>query len=219
MDGNKEKNTSSMQLASKDECNSGPTKKPIFLQIQDAKTESDNNAKYAGNAAKIMGSHAVILLPFFVGLPIAMLINGAIHLDECPVEPYIPIYMIVQGSLCTLQIMITHSLRIKRCCEKRGQNLMEERTTVEKVIGGINSLIGLVIFAFFIAGNIWVFRVLTPNTTDPTAVTYCRHSIYWFTFGTIVAVYGLVALGIVLCCCCCCVAAFKVGKTPEMYNH
>ena len=30
---------------------------------------------------------------------------------------------------------------------------MEERTTVEKVIGGINSLIGLVIFAFFIAGK------------------------------------------------------------------
>ena len=72
---------------------------------------------------------------------------------------------------------------------------------------------------FLSQGNIWVFRVLTPNTTDPTAVTYCRHSIYWFTFGTIVAVYGLVALGIVLCCCCCCVAAFKVGKTPEMYNH
>ncbi|XP_033632307.1 transmembrane protein 272-like [Asterias rubens] len=205
--------TSSTQLTSSKGSKSGSPNVPMFQQIQDAKTESENNAKYAAKAAKIVGSSRVILylMPSMLALPLAMLINGAVRLDECPVEPYIPIYMVVAGSFSVLKLIIEYTLRMKRYCEKRGP--LDEATTVEKVVDAINSLIGLFTFAFFIAGNVWVFRVYTPNFDDPTAANYCQHTIYWFAFASIVAVYGLAALGIFLCCCCCCcAAAYAAGK-------
>ena len=72
-------------------------------------------------------------------------------MDECPVEPYIPIYMVVAGSFSVLKLIIEYTLRMKRYCEKRGP--LDEATTVEKVVDAINSLIGLFTFAFFIAGK------------------------------------------------------------------
>ncbi|CAF3731120.1 unnamed protein product [Rotaria sordida] len=48
----------------------------------------------------------LIALFVFVGIPLTQLIIGSLYKDKCPVNPYIPIYLIVTGA-ATLTVLPT----------------------------------------------------------------------------------------------------------------
>ena len=71
-----------------------------------------------GDCGKICGSVFVLLL--FSAIPIAMICLGALHKDECPMEPWIPIFMIVTGAVTLLSIFLSVCLGMAKAGSNSG---------------------------------------------------------------------------------------------------
>lgn len=78
---------------------------------------------------------------------------GARYLDDCPLERYIPIYLIVSGSFGLFDIL----LRIVKdtCCKKQcsGEEEGEEEGAVSMLVKYLTYLMNCFFFAWFIAGK------------------------------------------------------------------
>ena len=86
----------------------------------------------------------------------------------------------------------------------------------------VNGIVSLFLFAWFIAGNVWVYSNYSKVQYDLTigtslASTYCDKTTYLFTFWTITVSYIITGLsciiGVMICCCACvCGFAFFAAK-------
>lgn len=76
-------------------------------------------------------------------MPVSAL--GAIHLHDCPIERFIPIYLIVGGCFGVVQSVMTTSLRIKNQRQKKD----EENARPHPASG----IVSCFLLAWFIAGN------------------------------------------------------------------
>ena len=122
---------------------------------------------------------------------------GAKHKDDCPIQKYIPIYLIVLGSFGILRNIIGLYTQIKK---RSGENSDEENDAKKSTCEGI---IDCFLLAWFIAGNVWIYSNYEPNYTDPNSSDYCDKTLYLFAFGLTTASYAFVGL---VCCCMCCIA-------------
>jgi hypothetical protein len=99
-----------------------------------------------------------IVLNILVGiaLPIAMIVIGAIHLNDCPRQRFIPIYLIVFG--CTLIVMSIFCILYLCFVSKRWLVI------ISITVGIILALFNV---AWLIAGSVWVFgsQNYDPHTT------------------------------------------------------
>ncbi|XP_077312539.1 transmembrane protein 272-like [Lithobates pipiens] len=148
--------------------------------------------------AKCKASQLFTLL-LWTTLSLAMIIIGSMHVYNCPVEPKIPIYLIVAG--------VFHLLAFA---------LIPLKLVAEKVAYGIESVLGLFSFAWFIAGSVWVFRIYQDNPRR------CNDLVYKFAFGILIFEYIFLAfLVAVICLCTCCAGLLAAGgdiETP-VGNH
>ena len=68
---------------------------------------------------------------------------GAVYLDDCPIEKMIPIYLVVAGVIYLVQ---------------NGLNYDRNQSTSNNSVMCCNGILFLFSFAWFIAGNVWIFR-------------------------------------------------------------
>ena len=109
---------------------------------------------------------------------------GAKYKDDCPVENMIPIYLIVGGSAgllstfcaCVVEYRADHE--IKQLCR----------------------LVLLPLFAWFIAGNVWIYKNYEPNYTDPESPYFCHKTLYLFAFWVITSYYIFFGVVLVIGC-------------------
>ncbi|CAF1001005.1 unnamed protein product [Rotaria sordida] len=107
----------------------------------------------------------LIALFVFVGIPLVQIIIGSLYKDKCPVNPYIPIYLIVTGA-ATLTVLPTLILGV----------------TVKKLsfLLYLNMVFALLMFGWFITGTVWVIQsqnkvqFYNPNLRS----TYCHNSVF-----------------------------------------
>ncbi|XP_060606648.1 transmembrane protein 272-like isoform X2 [Ruditapes philippinarum] len=178
----------------------------VFKKIQTAKDQSDGNIDFGKKFCFILcGSiGCTIAMGVFLAIPIAMIVMGAIHLNDCPAERMIPIYLIVGGSFGILKNLLSIGQR----CKNRDEEDSDEKNTKPNPVDGI---VGCFLLAWFIAGNVWVYRTHNEWSKDSSADNYCDPTLYWFAFWIVTSTY--IILGVVLClvCCgvlvCCCCAA------------
>ena len=71
--------------------------------------------------------------------------TGAIHLDDCPAERMIPIYLIVAGSFGAAKNLFS---LVQRCRKNE-----EEREEDSKKVNPIEGIVNCFLFAWFIAGG------------------------------------------------------------------
>ncbi|KAM4722330.1 transmembrane protein 272-like [Rhinophrynus dorsalis] len=125
-----------------------------------------------------------------------MIVIGSIHVDNCPREPKIPIYLIVAGAVHVVAF-----------------SLMPLKKVAEKAAYFIEGLLGLFSFCWFIAGSVWVFSIYPEN---PRA---CNDMVYKFAFGILIFEYVFIALviAIVCLCTCClgCIVALLGGQSDD----
>uniref|UniRef100_A0A8C6ULH1 Si:dkey-19b23.12 n=1 Tax=Neogobius melanostomus TaxID=47308 RepID=A0A8C6ULH1_9GOBI len=118
-------------------------------------------------------------------LPVAQIAIGAAYLNECPREHYIPIYLVVMGSFSLLLTLLS--------CLPCAQPKEGSTNFLHRLCTGWNSLVSAFVFCWFIAGNVWVYRIYEPiyvnNAT--TADIYCHKTVYLFAFWTITLFYIL----------------------------
>ncbi|XP_074480709.1 transmembrane protein 272-like [Sebastes fasciatus] len=133
--------------------------------------------------------------------------TGAIYLDDCPRQPFIPVYLIVMG-VFGLVLAVLSSL----CITKTPDD--DTSSPIIRLCTALNSLIACFLFCWFITGNVWIFSIYQPNYNKNTTNVdlYCDKTLYLFAFWTSILFYMLLGLFLVSCCCAivltlCCVAA------------
>ena len=139
--------------------------------------------------------------------------TGAKYKDDCPVEPFIPIYLIVGGSFGMLKTIIVLCQRART--HEDDIDMDEDQSMSTKFIDGV---LNLFLFTWFIAGNIWVYSKYRPNPSPPPSdpLNYCNPTLYLFAFWVITASYIL--MGSICFCICClgvcasCTAFFVTAK-------
>ncbi|XP_044198402.1 transmembrane protein 272-like isoform X8 [Thunnus albacares] len=107
---------------------------------------------------------------------------GGQYQDDCPRQPFIPIY---------LQGFVAIFFFIYWCNECDMYNVVCYCVTA------------VFFFCWFIAGIIAIYSIYEPNYNKNTtqADSYCNKTLYLFAFCSTTLTYVL--LGLVLLCCCC----------------
>ena len=121
-------------------------------------------------------------------------------------EDMIPIYLIVAASAGLFNT----------CCSSA---LIYQSGDDKQTLNPLSGLIQLFQFAWFIAGNVWIYSIYEPNYTDPSSPYFCNKTLYLFAFWVTNSYYILfgVVLGIVKCCTCCtcCACTCCMGLTVK----
>ncbi|KAL0970283.1 hypothetical protein UPYG_G00239840 [Umbra pygmaea] len=144
------------------------------------------------------------VLPF--ALLVAYIVMGAMYLNDCPQEPYIPIYLIVLGAFGMVPIFSS-------CCCQPCSPGSGSCANLKIIFNIWSSMVSLFLVCWFICGNVWIYSIYQPNynqtqpnsTQSVTEHLYCNKILYLFAFWTNTLNY-LIFLGfcVFLCCCCCC---------------
>ncbi|XP_076468562.1 uncharacterized protein LOC143299238 isoform X2 [Babylonia areolata] len=172
-----------------------PSYESLYGRARAIKAESSGNLDFIKKIVLLLFGTIgfTVFLGVMLAIPIAMITMGAKYLHDCPAERYIPIYLVVGGVFGVIRNSITI---VRRCCQKKEDEDDENKRKVHP----LESFIDCFVFAWFIAGNVWVYRTKGEfNDTDVTADNYCDPTLYWFAFWMITAVYIIIG-----CCCCCC---------------
>ena len=84
-------------------------------------------------------------------------------------EDMIPIYLIVAASAGLFNT----------CCSSA---LIYQSGDDKQTLNPFRGLIQLFQFAWFIAGNVWIYSIYEPNYTDPSNPDFCNKTLYLFAF-------------------------------------
>ncbi|XP_049338147.1 transmembrane protein 272-like [Astyanax mexicanus] len=119
-----------------------------------------------------------------MAIPIAQIVIGAMYLNECPKQHYIPVYLVV----CGVFGIVISLLSCLSC-----QNV---------ICTCINGLISTFTVCWFISGSVWIYSIYPPNynSTLP-GEPYCNKTLYQFAFWTTTVGYIVIAVSLVLGCC------------------
>ncbi|XP_070841404.1 transmembrane protein 272-like [Chaetodon trifascialis] len=94
---------------------------------------------------------------------------GVTHLGRCPLQPNIPIYLIVLGASSVLSLSLTYTRSIW------------EGGCISTLSLACTVVLHLLTLGWFIAGTTWVYPVYPPNYT-PGIARYCHRTAYLFAF-------------------------------------
>eukprot|EP00795_Rhopilema_esculentum_P016396 gene16396-7800_t len=179
-----------------------PSYDSLFGELKAAKQESSGTVDFMQKFFTILFASVgfIICMALMLAIPIAYIIIGAKYKDDCPVEKYIPIYLIVAGAFGILSNLISLT---RSSHKKRKQNAGEEVEESSKGSKGCEGILNCFLMAWFIAGNVWIYRNYKPNFDNPHDPKYCHQTLYLFAFWATTAVYILAG---VVCCCGCCIA-------------
>ncbi|XP_037831565.1 transmembrane protein 272-like [Kryptolebias marmoratus] len=125
---------------------------------------------------------------------------GATHLDRCPVQPHIPIYLIVMGATSILSLIFTYSTKM--------DGVIHVLSTACMTVLHIFS------FAWLIAGTSWVYAVYPPDYSEGDL--YCHKMTYLFAF--VITTLMWVAVSLIFICGCC-VALLTCCTTAVARHH
>ncbi|MGH0184854.1 UNVERIFIED_CONTAM: hypothetical protein FKN15_016008 [Acipenser sinensis] len=121
-------------------------------------------------------------------------ITGSLYRNDCPVQPYIPIYLIVSGVFVLVLDLV--------CCVPQGQEGEEGATVCRNLINTCNSLASLFLFIWFITGNVWIYSIYEPSYDPGNLETkYCNKTLYLFAFWSTTVVYIIVGVMLLGGCC------------------
>jgi len=173
----------------------------IINKLRKAKDESSNPVEYVMGACSIICGSMIITVLFAISIvmPITMIVIGAIYIDECNIQKNIPMWLIVAGTFGCLSSILRTATNCYSLFKKRST---DEQHEIGKK-GCLSSLIDLFLFAWFIAGNVWVYSIYKTVQYDPANMEfYCHKTCYLFSFWIITISWIMTGF---LCCCCCCI--------------
>ena len=131
---------------------------------------------------------SILMIPSFI----VPLYFGIHYMGQCPIQPLIDVYLIVQGCLNFGNVLLLLLAFIAAKCISRSPDPSPYARYMF-----IGSMVGqLVLFLFsiawLIAGQIWIFGARSNGfqTADPIqSATYCRGALYWNAFASIIITY------------------------------
>lgn len=134
---------------------------------------------------------SIALKCILVGINIASITMGVIYINECPGQYLIPYYLIISGVACLMYLSMT----CLPCVDE------DQVTSVNIANLCAQGVMLLFLFAFFIAGNVWIYSLTREPWDDPTSLKRCNRVLYLYAFWIITLCHlcFLVLLGTYLC--------------------
>ncbi|XP_064483289.1 transmembrane protein 272-like [Ornithodoros turicata] len=102
-----------------------------------------------------------------LGISSSMVIAGLLYIDECPVEKYIPIYMIVAGTSVLLMFLLP------MFCVKSDDSIAS-RWVLRAIV-----ILSAFMTGWTIAGAFWVNTTQHIDTKDPVSPLYCNQTLFY----------------------------------------
>lgn len=127
---------------------------------------------------------------------------GSIYLHDCPGQRFIPIWLIVFGCVSLLQSIISFSRRIISCFKPNNEEEGGICLYGSRCGGCCECLIVLFLFAWFIAGSVWVlgyFSDFHSPICQEHPAPCCSVVPYWFSFVIIIMLFSVVFILVTLC--------------------
>ncbi|KAK9967106.1 hypothetical protein ABG768_001523 [Culter alburnus] len=139
----------------------------------------------------------VISKLLFLALPIAQIAIGAVYLQDCPQQNYIPVYVLVSGVFNVLLGLLS--------CLPCARETEEGYTLLSLTCTLWNALVSTFLFCWLISGSVWIYSIYPPNYNQTLAgVPYCNKTLYLFAFWTTTLGYVLIGVvGLLLGCSFC----------------
>ncbi|XP_071315034.1 transmembrane protein 272-like isoform X1 [Trachinotus anak] len=150
----------------------------------------------------------------WIVLALVRVIFGVVYFKDCPQQPNIPNYLLGLALIPLLMIPF-----VTFPCESEAAHPQEHPKGCKACL---LCLVCLFIYAWILAGDMWVFSVYQPNY-DPTAADglYCSKTLYTFAFWN--AVLETSAIWVFLAKVCkgllCYVVARPVPTNRDFYGH
>lgn len=182
----------------------------IMSQLRHAKENSTGPADTITSSVSIICGSVLftVCLLIYSALPLTQLIIGVTNQDKCTIEPRIPLWLIVYGSVGLGYAVINAVSKLLDFIKKRKDPTAKNKSGL--LLNCLAQLIGMFLFVWFIIGNVWVYgigdQVQYNQLTDPA--TYCDKLVYLFAFWSITATWILIGLS---CFCCCGILCITVA--------
>jgi len=174
-----------------------PSYDSLFGRIRDTHKASKNVIDFLVKVILLLLGTigCTIACSITIVIPVTMIVIGSVYFHECPAEPYIPIFLIVNGSFSVLKFLIGAMTRVRRAETGNDQDPQPTHP--------VQSLITFFLCGWFITGCVWVYRIYWPRTepNSPTDLNYCNSVVYLFSFWLITTAY--IFLGLFTSCICC----------------
>ncbi|CAF1330413.1 unnamed protein product [Didymodactylos carnosus] len=123
-------------------------------------------------------SFVFILLGILLIIQISIFAIGIQYQDQCSIEPKIPIYLIVCGSVNAIGVGLAVILNIIALCSKQIMGNL-----VTRLIASVVCLLNFFSLIWIIVGCVWTFSVQsTVQHDDAKLNTYCNRTLYDFLF-------------------------------------
>ncbi|XP_048885845.1 zgc:103586 isoform X1 [Brienomyrus brachyistius] len=172
--------------------------------------ESGNLLRGVENRSQVSVPVQVVFKVLMAAFPVTQIAVGAVHLNDCPQQHYIPIFLLVSG-ICGLVMGTLCCLPCAHRSEDHGWR------SVSSLCGTCSSLLTTFYFCWFITGvtvlsgvwceptqavkgNVWIYSIYPANYNQTVpGLPYCNKTVYQFAFWTSTLLY--ISLGAMLLGC------------------
>lgn len=137
--------------------------------------------------------------------------SGFAYLDDCSIEPLIPIFLIIAGVCGVLKSIGTLVKQLIICC-KFSMSRSKKFKYMKYTWRIVELLFNILLFAWFIAGSYWVFHVYDDLQAAEFDPKLCNPVLYKCAFGIMICSYILLFM---TCCCVCVCACFRKPPAAE----
>ncbi|XP_047738048.1 uncharacterized protein LOC125178413 [Hyalella azteca] len=174
----------------------------IAYQMRDANLDSSSTLAFVFKAFKILGRTVFTtgLLMVSMAVPLLMVILGIQYLHECPIEPHIPIYLLVGGLFGALKGMWlicqqVRSRRYERIDDAFADDGLDEIFTSISY-RATDVVLSVFLVVWFGLGNYWVYKIYLPRYEAPLFQPndWCSKTVYLFALSQLLFVYTVTAV-------------------------
>ncbi|KAK4291801.1 hypothetical protein Pmani_035395 [Petrolisthes manimaculis] len=164
----------------------------IAYQMRDANMDSNNTCEFVYKALKIISK------------------TGVNYLHECPLEPNVPIYLLVGGCFGSLKMLWlicqqVRSRRYERIDDAFAEDSLDEIFTSTSY-KATDVALTIFLIAWFGMGNYWVYRIYQPNYHAELYKPndWCSKTVYLFAVAQLLFVYAILGVALVITICLAC---------------
>lgn len=184
----------------------------IVYQMKDANMEANSTCEFVYKALKIFSKTVLmtVLLIIVIAVPVLMVIMGVQYLHDCPLEPNIPIYLLVGGCFGTMKMLWLvcqqiRSRRYERIDDAFAEDSLDEIFTSTSY-RATDVALTIFLVVWFGMGNYWVYRIYPPNFlfTLFAPNDWCSKTLYLFAVAQLLFVYAILGVLMVLVFCLAC---------------
>lgn len=141
---------------------------------------------------------AAYLFFLVVGVPVAMIYVGASRIEDCPVQPMLPVYLFITGAFSVFR-SFWYFLEFWISRRKIG-------FVFYKFADNVVVMLTAFMATWYMFGLYWTLHVFWPNLESPSSTQYCDPAVYLIAFVTVIGILII----LVFWCTCICFLAFQV---------